>query len=71
MKRVLMTALVALTTSTMLVAAQPPQGAVIELPSQARKEIEKYFGTGVVGKAIEARPLTTQGPSSASARREL
>ena len=35
MNRVLMTALVALTTSTMLVAAQSPQGAVIELPSQA------------------------------------
>ena len=57
MNRVLTTALVTLAIGAMLMAAQPPQGTVIELPAQDRKDFEKYFGRGVVGKAIEARPI--------------
>ena len=43
-------------------SASPTQdaaaGAVIELPAEDRREIEKYLGTGVVGRAVAARPIT-------------
>ncbi len=50
--------LAVVTAGTVLAAASgAAAGAVIELRSQDRKEIEKYLGKGVVGKAVEARSI--------------
>jgi len=37
----------------------PPSGAVLPLPADDQREIEKYLGAGVVGAPVKAEPLGT------------